>query len=159
MSEERSTRVVVRRSLKVDASQLNQSLVSETVEEAKLELISTQMLKQILCSSDHEDRNAVRDAANTPVDGVLARDTATGLFQIIADADFQTILDENEHLPKLSCPVDVTIEPLHDYADSENLSLVSTRALRSVFADDEIVEEVDPETEVDMCDFKPYECS
>ena len=159
MSEERSARVVVRRSLKDATSQLNQSLVSKTVEDAKLQLISTQMLKQILCSSYHDDRNAIRDAADTSVDGVLVRDTTTGLFQIIADAVVQTILDENEHLPNLSCPVDVTMEPLHDYADSENLSLVSTRALRSVFADDEIVEEVDPETEADICDFNSYECS
>jgi hypothetical protein len=130
--------------------------VSETVEDAKLELISTQMLKQILCSNDHEDRNAIRDAAETSVDGVLVRDTTTGLFQIIADAEFQTILDENEHLPKLSRPVDVTLEPLHDYADSENLSLVSTRALRGVFSEDEIVEEVEPENEVNMCDLNPY---
>ena len=100
-----------------------------------------------------------QDAADTSVDGVLVRDTTTGLFQIIADAVVQTILDENEHLPNLSCPVDVTMEPLHDYADSEKLSLVSTRALRSVFADDEIVEEVDPKTEADMCDFNSYECS
>ena len=87
------------------------------------------------------------------------RDTATGLFEIIGDPEFQTIVDQNKHLPNLTRPVDVTVEPLHDYADSDNLSLVSSRALRSVFGEDEIVAEVDPEDEVALCDFNPYKVS
>jgi hypothetical protein len=78
---------------------------------------------------------------------------------MVTEADLQTILKENDDLPKMSRPADVTANPLHDYADSESLSLVSAQALRNVFDDDEMVEEVGKDTVADMCDFNPYEVS
>ena len=160
MSKNKSTKVLVRRPSQTHENPLNATTVSETISEAELELVSTQMLKQILTSSDDEDRNAIRDAAaDSAPEGVLARDTSTGIFEMINEADMLTILNENDNLPRLSRPADVTVEPLHDYADSESLSLVSAQALRNVFDDDEMVEEVGKDTVVDMCDFNPYEVS
>ena len=157
MSGSNGPKVVVRRRATHIGDQLDQTAVHEITERAELELISTQMLKQMLTSNDAEDRDAIRNATDSAVEGVLARDTATGMFQIINEADLQSILNENDDLPKLSQPEDVTVEPLHDYADSESLSLVSTKALRHVFSDEEMVEEVKPEDEIDLSDFNPYD--
>lgn len=127
---------------------------ADPVESAELELVSTQILKQILSSNDQQNRDAIAVAANTATDGVLARDPATGFFEIIDDDDLQAILDNNSDLPKLSRPVDVTLQPLHDYADDEKLSLVSTMALRKVLAKD--IDDGTHEAEVDASGTDPY---
>jgi len=154
MSGDTPNKVLVRRPSKIKTDSRGRSVWADPVESAKLELVSTQSLKQILSSSDQQNRKAIEEAANTATDGVLARDPATGYFEIIDDADLQAILNTNADLPKLSRPVDVTLEPLHDYADDESLSLVTTMALRKVLAksdDDSAVE-----TEVDSSGMDPY---
>ena len=137
MSGDAPNKVLVRRPAIIKADSRGRSVWADPVESAKLELVSTQTLKQILASSNEHNRNAIADAANTATDGVLARDPATGFFEIIDDTDLQDVLDANSDLPQLSRPVDVTLEPLHDYADNENLSLVTTMALRKVLASDD----------------------
>lgn len=118
----------------------------------ELELVSTQMLKQILSSRDIENRKGVEEAAKAGTDGVLARDPVTGFYVIIGDEELKAIVDSGQPLPKLSKPSDVTATPLHDYADSQNLSLVSIQALRRVFSDE--AAESDPEDRDG--DFDPY---
>ena len=126
------------------------------MESAQLELVSTQTLKQILSSNDVENRKAVKEAARSTGEGVLARDPATGYFEIIEEDELQAILDSEQDLPKLSRPSDVTVEPLHDYADWDHLSLVSTQALRRVLVDDDEKEDAEP-VEVDVGAFNPYD--
>ena len=75
-------------------------------------------------------------------------------FEIIDDTDLQAILDVDSDLPKLSRPTDVTREPLHDYADEENLSLVTTMALRKVLAKDN--DDVTTEPGGDTSGMDPY---
>ena len=158
MRDEKSARILVRRPSIRAADRGDDSVRADPAEGAELELVSTQMLKQILSSSDEEDRKAIKDVASGAVEGVLARDPTTGYFEIIDDDDLQIILDENKQLPKLSRPSDATLEPLHDYADPEHLSLVSTRALRNVL---DSVDETDPaaEMEADLRNFNPYDNS
>jgi hypothetical protein len=154
MTGDTPNKVLVRRPSKIKTDSRGRSVWADPVESAKLELVSTQTLKQILSSSDQQNRKAIEEAANTATDGVLARDPATGYFEIIDDADLQAILDTNSDLPKLTRPVDVTLEPLHDYADDESMSLVTTMALRKVLAkgdDDSLAE-----TEVDSSGMDPY---
>ena len=136
MSKDALNKVLVRRPTKIQTDRRRRSVRADPVESAELELVSTQTLKQILSSNDQQNRKAIEDAANTAADGVLARDPLTGFFEIIDDDDLQAILENNSDLPKLSRPIDVTLEPLHDYADDEKLSLVSTMALRKVLAKD-----------------------
>jgi hypothetical protein len=121
----------------------------------ELELISTQMLKQILASNDDGSRSAIEEAAGGSVEGVLARDTATGYFEIIDNDELQAILDQQENLPKISCPSDATLEPLHDYVESESLSLVSTQALRRVFEGDK-ADEPDALSDLKARGYNPY---
>jgi len=89
---------------------------------------------------------------------VLARHTETGYFAIIDDDELQAILDSNDDLPKLTRPSDPTLEPLHDYVATEKLSLVSTQALRQVFGVDDKADEDDPDGEVNVRGFNPYDC-
>ena len=146
MSDEKSAGVLIRRL----------STGAKSGDSAELELVSTQMLKQILSSNDVENRKAVGDAAKTPGDGVLARDPATGFFEIIGEDELQAIVDSGQDLPKLSRPSDVTAEPLHDYADDEHLSLVSAQALRQVIVDDEKQDDDAESTDADAGEFNPY---
>lgn len=119
----------------------------------ELELVSTQMLKQILSSRDFENRKGVADAARHDGEGVLARDPQTGYFVILDEEELRAIVDSGQALPKLSRPSDVTAEPLHDYADDEHLSLVSIQALRRVIDD---ATDVECEAMKDTQEFDPY---
>jgi hypothetical protein len=151
MSDDKSARVLIRRPPRGQSDAHGRA----TAASAELELVSTQMLKQILSSNDAENRKAVGEAAKTTGDGVLARDPATGYFEIIDEDELQAIVDSGQDLPKLSRPADVTVEPLHDYADNEHMSLVSIQALRRVFDDDNNEE---PEAaEAEAGGFNPYQ--
>jgi hypothetical protein len=151
MSDDIPARVLVRRPLRDNTGGEGRFAAAGT----ELELVSTQMLKQILSSKDGENRKAVGDAAKTAGNGVLARDPQTGYFEIIDEDELQAIVDSGQELPKLSQPADVTIHPLHDYFDSKHLSLVSVQALRRVFDDDNDGES--ELTRVDADGFNPYQ--
>ena len=155
MSGDTPNKVLVRRPTRIKTDSRGRSVWADPIESAKLELVSTQTLKQILASNDDQNRKAIADAANTATDCVLARDPATGFFEIIDDSDLQAILNTNSDLPKLSRPVDVTLEPLHDYVDDESLSLVTTMALRKVLAQDD--DEASPEPEREPSGSNPYD--
>ncbi len=107
-----------------------------TMESGELELVSTQALKQILTSRDETDRRALKEAANTAANGVLARDPNTSYFEIVTDEDLQKILDDNKNLPDMDRPADATLAPLRDYAGNDKFSLVSTQALQKVLGKD-----------------------
>lgn len=156
MSEGSSAKVLVRRPSKIKTDGNGRSVWADPVESAELELVSTQTLKQILSSNDVENREAVKEAAKSTGEGVLARDPATGYFEIIEEDELQAILDSEQVLPKLSRPSDVTLEPLRDYADCDHLSLVSTQALRRVLVVDDDKEEFEP-AEIDVGGFNPYD--
>lgn len=156
MSNDDSAKVLVRRPSKIKTDGHGRSVWADTVETAQLELVSTQVLKQILSSNDVENREAVKEAAKSTGEGVLARDPATGYFEIIEEDELQAILDSGQDLPKLSRPTDVTLEPLRDYADSDHLSLVSTQALRRVLVSDDEDEEADA-LDVDAGEYNPYD--
>jgi len=136
MSATAKKRLLVRRPRRISTDLRGRSEWADAPETAQLELVSTQMLKVILTSRDDSDRRAIEHAADTAAEGVLARDPASGDFEIIDDEELQAILDTNQGLPSLSRPADATIEPLRDYVDEEHLSLVSTHALRKVLHQD-----------------------
>ena len=147
MGDEKSARVMVRRPSAASAGSESDGQGNE------LELVSTQMLKQILSSSDVQNRKGVEDAAKSTGDGILARDPATGYFEIIDEDELRAIVESREDLPKLSRPSDVTVAPLHDYADSEHLSLVSIQALRRVLDGGDEQEEAEA---AEVGGFNPY---
>lgn len=154
MTESSPNTVVLRRPSRIVADEQGRSVWADPVETAELELVSTQMLQAILASRDRGDRKAIEKVANSATEGILARDTQNGEFQIIADDDLQAILDENQGLPELRRPSDVTLEPLRDFAD-DHLSLVSTQALRKVLRKDPVAGN-DATTAGSVGGFDPY---
>lgn len=99
MSDDKSVRILVRRPSKIKADGQVRSVPADSTENAVLELVSTQILKQILSSNDAKNRKAIEEAAKTTVEGVLARDPATGYFEIIEDDELQAIVDSGQDLP------------------------------------------------------------
>jgi len=154
MADRTPRKVLVKRPTRIREDGSGRSVWADPVESAELELVSTQMLKQILTSRDDTERKAIENIANVSADGVLARHPTTGGFEIIEDDELQVILDDNQGLPEVSRPADATLEPLRDYVDDEQLSLVSTQALRKVLNDDDVAEE---EPLLNGGGFNPYD--
>lgn len=154
MPDDTTKKVLVNRRANGAPDDRGRSVLVDPEESPELELVSTQMLKVMLTSRDDTDRKAIKEVADTAIDGVLARDPVNGHFEIIDDNDLQAILDNNQGLPKLTRPADATLEPLRDYANENRLSLVSTHALRKVLNDGDKDE---PETAANKsAGFNPY---
>ena len=156
VSDKAKNTVVVKRTSKVRTDERGQSVWSDTVETANLELVSTQMLKGILTSRDASELEAIRDSVNLDEDGVLARSPESGSFEIITNEELEEILASNDHLPEIRRPADSTLEPLRDYAGDEELALVSTLALRKVLRDGDDTAEDPAEEILDDGSFDPY---
>lgn len=116
---------------RVHTDEHGHSVLDDTVRTGKFELVSTQKLKALLAEDDARHRDAVRKLAESGDDGVLARDNATGHFSIIDDNELQALLDTGDEAPAAAQPAEVTLEPVGG-ADGEDLSLVSTQALRKI---------------------------
>ncbi|MDX1403982.1 MAG: hypothetical protein R3192_05570 [Woeseiaceae bacterium] len=153
MADHKSTGVRVKRPAAIGDGASQKQANPDAGDE--VELVSTQMLKQILSSRDPENRRGVTEAAHRDTDGVLARDPRTGYYTIIGEAELKAIVDSGQPLPKLSRPDDPTEAPLHDYADSEHLSLVSVEALRQVLGD-EASDDDEESAAAEAPDFDPY---
>lgn len=158
MSDADSKKVLVKRPSKVTTDGNGRSVWVDPVESAHLELVSTQMLKVMLTSRDQSEIEAIEEAASGSDDGVLARNPGSGGFEIISDEELQEILVANDNLPTVSRPADATLEPLKDYPEDDQLSLVSTQALRRVLGGDEDEEAAEVEEPLDAGGgFNPYD--
>ena len=131
MSDDYVATVRIRRPARVNTDG-GRNVWEGTVETVELELVSESQLAAILASDDEDTQGAIRQALAGELEGVLARDPATGLFQVISDDDLQTILDENEDLPIRRRPPELSLEPAGGEDAGEELSLVSTQMLRKI---------------------------
>lgn len=136
MSDDYVATVRIRRPARVSTDG-GRNVWADTVEEVELELVSTAELEAILESGDEDTRGAIRQALSGQQEGLLARDPATGLFQVISEDDLKGMLDDNEGLPGRRRAADVTLEPAGEETESEELSLVSTQMLRTIIRSDE----------------------
>ncbi|MBM4220254.1 MAG: hypothetical protein FJ171_11675 [Gammaproteobacteria bacterium] len=82
-----------RKAGKVGRDERGRSVWLGEVEPIELELVSTDALQQILKSEGSEASSEIRKLAASRKDGVLARETATGRFQILSDADLEKASD------------------------------------------------------------------
>lgn len=137
MAQDYAPTVRIRRP-KVTTDERGRTVWADTVETVQLELVSTAMLQKILQSSDDEARTAIERIVDRPEEGVLARDPATGLFEIISEADLQSFMKENDNLPGKPPPAGYTLEPQRSGMDDtdDELSLVSTQVLRKILHKD-----------------------
>lgn len=104
------------------------------IEPVELELVSTTALEKILKTEGGDTRSEIRKLAAGRKNGLLARDTATGHFRILSDADLRKAATTPPpgDGPKRSGVV--TAAPLTETArkKADELSLVSTQILRKV---------------------------
>lgn len=132
MNDKSDKAVKIRRSPKVTTDERGRTVWVDTIETAKLELVSTQMLKQIIETGDVRANDDLREIADGK-DGLLARDIDQGRFEIISDEELQHILDGTDMESETRNAAGVADEPLAEaVTDDDELELVSTQMLRII---------------------------
>ena len=127
MADDYTATIRIRRPSKVTTDDRGRTVWVGEIEESELELVSTAELQQILDASDPASRSAIEQVASGAAEGLLARNTATGLFEIVSDDDVQAALTRDAGRPAAgSGPAPATGRA------GEDLSLVSTQVLRKV---------------------------
>ena len=130
--------VRILRKTKTTVDDRGRTVWNEPVEDVELELVSTTALEKILAAEDDKTCGEIRRLAAGKKKGVLARDTATGVYQIVSDADLKTALAATEVQDKPKRGSEVTAPPISDRIRpaADELSLVSTQILRKVMKPD-----------------------
>ena len=137
MAKDHTKTVQIRKVDKVAPDHRGRSVWLGKVEPVELELVSTTALQTILKSEGGKTRVEIEKLAAGRKNGVLARDTATGHFRILSDADLRKAATTPPgEGPKRGNVV--TGAPLSDTTrkKAEELSLVSTQILRKVVRPD-----------------------
>jgi len=126
--------VRIRRPRKVTTDDRGRTVWNEPVESVELELVSTTALEKILGSDDGKTRGEIRRLIKGRKGGVLAKDTATGVFQIVSDDDLKEFLESSDRPPIPHRPADCTLESVTEKTQQAagELSLVRTQVLRKV---------------------------
>ena len=118
MSKDPTRTVRIHKPAKVAPDHRGRSVWLGKIEPVELELVSTTALEKILKTEGGQTRSEIRKLAAGRKNGVLARDTATGHFRILSDAELRK----------------AATAPPSD--GSDELSLVSTQFLRKVATPD-----------------------
>lgn len=148
MPEDQVKTVRIQRPAKVTTDEHGHTVWTGSVESVELELVSTTALNRILESGDEKSHGEIRKAAAGKAEGVLARDPATGFFEIVGEADLRAALEGDKSEAASHRVADATSEPAADKIRraTEELSLVSTQMLRKVLKPDGTVEYTMPGT-------------
>jgi hypothetical protein len=137
MAKDPTKTVQIRKIDKVAPDHRGRSVWLGKVEPVELELVSTMALQTILKTEGGKTRVEIQKLAAGRKNGVLARDTATGHFRILSEADLKKAATEPPgEGPKRSGVV--TAAPMTETTrkKAEELSLVSTQILRKVVKPD-----------------------
>jgi len=123
----RTVRIV--KDSRVGTDERGRTVWTGPVETAELELVSTVMLRKIIDSGDK---------ASAEKEGILARDASSDEFRIIDDEDLKAAIDSAAGAASHAPHADVVQEPvIRSTEQAEELSLVSTQALRFMLGQDE----------------------
>jgi hypothetical protein len=137
MDKDPAKTVRIRKVDKVAPDTRGRSVWLGKVEPVELELVSTMALQTILKTEGGKTRVEIQKLAAGRKDGVLARETATGHFRILSEADLKkaATAPPGERLKRSGV---VTAPPLTETTrkKAEELSLVSTQILRKVVKPD-----------------------
>jgi len=137
MAKDPTKTVQIRKIDKVAPDHRGRSVWLGKIEPVELELVSTTALQTILKTEGGKTRVEIQKLAAGRKNGVLARDTATGHFRILSDADLRKAAAAPPgEGPKRSGVT--TAPPLTETTrkKAEELSLVSTQILRKVVKPD-----------------------
>ncbi len=133
MSKDPTKTVQIRKIDKVAPDHRGRSVWLGKIEPVELELVSTTALEKIMKTEGGKTRSEIQKLAAGRKTGVLARDTATGHFRILSEADLKkAVTAPPADGPKRSGVT--TAEPLSESTrlKAAELSLVSTQFLRKV---------------------------
>ncbi len=133
MTKDHTKTVRIRKSDKVVPDERGRSVWIGKLETVELELVSTTALEKILKSEGGKTRSEIQKLVSGKKDGVLARDTVTGHFRIVSEANLKKALAA-ESGGKPARGAEVMAPSLTDTTRraAEELSLVSTQILRKV---------------------------
>jgi len=93
MSKDHTKTVQIRKVAKVAPDDRGRSVWLGKIEPVELELVSTTALQKILTTEGGRTRSEIVKLAAGRKNGVLARDTATGHFRILSEADLKNAVD------------------------------------------------------------------
>lgn len=133
----KTSRVVRKPKVKLD--ERGHSVWDDTVKTANLELVSTQMLEQLIESDDQLTKSHLREVSQGE-DGVLAHDAEKNRFEIISDEELQHILNGTEAEYKAGLAATVDEQPVDTATEEEELELVSTQMLRQILSPEDFSE-------------------
>jgi hypothetical protein len=137
----KTTRIVKRPKVKTDDR--GRTVWDDTVKTANLELVSTQMLQQLIDDGDDATTNHLRKVAEGK-DGLLAHDAGRGRFEIISDEELQHILDGTDAEYRARKKAASIEEPTAEVVEEEEeLELVSTQMLRQILSPEDFSEDDD----------------
>jgi len=154
VSENFKRTVKIVRRPKVTTDGRGRTVWADSVETTELQLVSTQMLQQIIDSDDGSKKDRIREVAEGN-DGLLAHDVENDSFEIISDDELQKILDGDLSQPTTRKVAGVIYEPLTETVnENEEFSLVSTQVLRRMLNPEE--DEETPEEAPIESGFDPY---
>jgi hypothetical protein len=138
MAEDFTRTVRIQRPTRVAEDDRGRSVWAGKVESVELELVSTMALQKILKAADGKTQAEIRSLAESRKDGVLARDTATGMFQIVSHEDLKTAVEITTPGDGPARGAEIQGAPLSEKTlkAAEELSLVSTQILRKVVKPD-----------------------
>ena len=128
-SDESVATVIMRRPAKIKTDKRGRTVWASSIEEAEFDLMSSQELKVALHAANDTDCESIRAIAESGEDGVVARDRATGLFEVISEAELQELMDADMEL-SASIRRHESVPESPDAAGEDGLSLVSTQALK-----------------------------
>jgi hypothetical protein len=159
MSKDHTKTVQIRKVDKIAPDLRGRSVWLGKVEPVELELVSTSALEKILKSEGGQTVSEIRKLAAGRKDGVHARDTATGHFRILSEADLRKAADAPPgEAPKRSNLVKA--EPIDESTrrKADELSLVSTQILRKIVPPEEDAAKKKPAGRKDKFGgFNPYD--
>ncbi len=137
MSKDPTKTVQIRKVEKVAPGLQGRSVWLGKVEPVELELVSTTALEKILKTEGGKTRSEIQKLAAGRKIGVLARDTATGHFRILSDADLKKAATSPPgEGPKRAAEVTGAALTETTRKKADELSLVSTQILRKVVRPD-----------------------
>ena len=134
--EDSATTIVIRRPTKVETDDRGQTVWAGAIEETEFDLMSSQDLELALQTANDVDRESMRAVAESGKDGVVARDRATGLYDVISEAELLELMDTDTELSASIRHHEMMPESADDSCADE-LSLVSTQALQRMLNQDD----------------------
>ena len=139
MADDFTKTVRIQRPSRVAEDDRGHNVWAGKVESVELELVSTMALQKILKTADDKTQAQIRSLADSREDGVLARDTATGVFQIVTPEDLKTAVEVTAPRAGPARGAEIRGAPLSEKAlqAAGELSLVSTQILRKVVKPDD----------------------